>query len=73
MSQKVGENRETVAGLVQLQNYVSECRDVTMYNLREEIRKTAEDVSFLMQHAHLPGQIYIFIINKPILNKNYRG
>lgn len=53
MSQKVSENTETVAELVALQNYVTECRDVTMYNLREQIRKTAENVLFLMDYAHL--------------------
>lgn len=55
MSQKVSDTPETVAELVELQNYVIECRDVTMYNLKEQIRKTAENVSFLMEHAHLTG------------------
>ncbi|VEN60061.1 unnamed protein product, partial [Callosobruchus maculatus] len=53
MSQKVSGSPDTVAELVALQNYVVECRDVTMYNLREQIRKTAENVIFLMEHAHL--------------------
>ncbi|CAG9767321.1 unnamed protein product [Ceutorhynchus assimilis] len=53
MSQKVSGTPETIAELVELQNYVIECRDVTMYNLKEQIRKTAENVSFLMEHAHL--------------------
>lgn len=55
MSQKVSGSPESVADLVALQNYVVECRDVTMYNLKEQIRKTAENVSFLMEHAHLTG------------------
>nr|CAI5856319.1 unnamed protein product [Callosobruchus analis] len=53
MSQKVSGSPDTVAELVALQNYVVECRDVTMYNLREQIRKTAENVIFLMEHAQL--------------------
>lgn len=53
MSQKVSETPETVADLVALMNYVIECRDVTMFNIREKIRKTAENISFLMQYAHL--------------------
>ncbi|XP_023310238.1 dynein heavy chain 3, axonemal [Anoplophora glabripennis] len=53
MSQKVSVSPDTVAELVELQNYVVECRDVTMYNLKEQIRKTAEYVMFLMNHAHL--------------------
>lgn len=53
MSQKVSGGTETVAELVNLFNYVMECRDVTMYNLREQIRKTVEYVGFLMNYAHL--------------------
>lgn len=56
MSQKVSVSPDTVAELVELQNYVVECRDVTMYNLREQIRKTAEYVMFLMNHAHLSSK-----------------
>ncbi|KAH1026251.1 hypothetical protein HUJ05_010798 [Dendroctonus ponderosae] len=56
MSQKVSGTPETVADLVELQNYVIECRDVTMYNLKDQIRKTAENVNFLMQHAHLTSE-----------------
>ncbi|KAG5895230.1 hypothetical protein JTB14_003447 [Gonioctena quinquepunctata] len=54
MSQKVSGSPDTVADLVALQNYVIECRDVTMYNLREQIKKTGENMTFLMDHAHLP-------------------
>lgn len=61
MSQKVSGSPDTVAELVELQNYVVECRDVTMYNLKDQIRKTAEYVSFLMEHAHLTGKDYFFI------------
>ncbi|XP_008197222.2 dynein axonemal heavy chain 3 [Tribolium castaneum] len=56
MSQKVSVGTDTVAELVALYNYVMECRDVTMYNLREQIRKTAENVNFLMDHAHLTSE-----------------
>lgn len=56
MSQRVSISPDTVAELVELQNYVVECRDVTMYNLREQIRKTAEYVMFLMNHAHLSSK-----------------
>ena len=57
MSQKVSGTPESVADLVALQNYVIECRDVTMYNLKDQIRKTAENVNFLMEHAHLTGTL----------------
>lgn len=57
MSQKVSLTPDTVAELVDLQNYVFECRDVTMYNLREKIRLTAEYVTFLMMFAHLSSKL----------------
>ncbi|KAK5640705.1 hypothetical protein RI129_009252 [Pyrocoelia pectoralis] len=53
MSQRVSESTDTVAALVELQNYVVECRDVTMFNLRELIRETGEDIIFLMNYALL--------------------
>ncbi|XP_017770457.1 PREDICTED: dynein heavy chain 3, axonemal-like [Nicrophorus vespilloides] len=56
MSRNVSETPETVQELVTLQNYVIECRDVTMYNIREKIRQTAENLSFLMNFAHLTSE-----------------
>lgn len=57
MSQRVSETPETVVEIVDLTNYMIECRDVTMYNLREQIRNTSESVLFLMEYAHLPSNI----------------
>lgn len=62
MSSKASDTPETVADLVALQNYIMESRDVTMYNIREKIRQTAEYVLFLMDCAHLSREyknIYI--------------
>nr|CAD7259656.1 unnamed protein product [Timema shepardi] len=53
MSDRASELPETTAELVELTNYLTECRDVTMYNLKEKIRVTAENVLFLMSHAVL--------------------
>ncbi|XP_045475837.1 dynein axonemal heavy chain 3 [Harmonia axyridis] len=54
MSTNVSIQTSTVAELVALQNYIIESRDVTMYNLKEQIRKSVENIMFLMDHAHLP-------------------
>lgn len=56
MSLRISGIPNTVAELVALQNYVVECRDVTMYNIKEKIRQTVEYVLFLMQYAHLSGK-----------------
>lgn len=61
MSQKVSVSPDTVAELVDLQNYVAECRDVTMYNLKEQTRLTAEYVQFLMTHAILSRNVLYII------------
>lgn len=55
MSLKISGIPHTIAELVGLQNYVIECRDVTMYHIKERIRQTVEYVIFLMQYAHLSG------------------
>lgn len=61
MSMRVSGIPNTIAELVALQNYVIECRDVTMYNIKEKIRLTVEYVLFLMDYAHLPRKYVISI------------
>jgi hypothetical protein len=61
MLDRASELPETTADLVELQNYLNECRDVTMYNLKEKIQTAAENVLFLMQHALLSRKRYFVI------------
>ncbi|KAK9888347.1 hypothetical protein WA026_000602 [Henosepilachna vigintioctopunctata] len=56
ISTNVSIQTTTVAELVDLYNYIIESRDVTMYNLREQIRRSVENIMFLMDHAHLPTE-----------------
>ena len=53
MAARASESPETTAQLVELINYIMECRDSAMFDLREKARTTAEHVLFLMDHAHL--------------------
>ncbi|KAF9412146.1 hypothetical protein HW555_009276, partial [Spodoptera exigua] len=53
MVARASETPETTAQLVELINYIMDCRDSAMFDLREKARTTAEHVLFLMQHAHL--------------------
>lgn len=55
MSQRSSEMPETTAQLVELLNYIVECRDVTMYDLKEKSRIAAANILFLMDHADLSG------------------
>jgi dynein heavy chain len=64
MSNRARELPQTTAELVELQNYLNECRDVTMYNLKGKIRTTAENVLFLMQHALLSRKRCSFVFVK---------
>jgi dynein heavy chain len=68
MSNRASELPETTAELVELQSYLNECRDVTMYDLREEIRTAAENVLFLMDHALLSRKRYSFVL-KTVVSK----
>jgi hypothetical protein len=63
MSDRASELPETTAELVELQNYLNECRDVTMKSLREKIKTTAESVLFLMQHALLSCKRHSLALN----------
>ena len=67
MLDRASELPETTAELVELQNYLNECRDVTMCNLKEKIQTAAENVLFLMQHALLSCKRY-FVVD-PVLNE----
>ncbi|XP_053607537.1 dynein axonemal heavy chain 3 [Plodia interpunctella] len=53
MASRSSETPETTAQLVELLNYISDCRDRAMFELRAQSRTTAEYVLFLMEHAHL--------------------
>ncbi|XP_028170778.1 dynein heavy chain 3, axonemal [Ostrinia furnacalis] len=53
MAARSSESPETTAQLVELVNYIQDCRDCAMFDLKEKSRTTAEYVIFLMQHAHL--------------------
>ncbi|GFG29080.1 hypothetical protein Cfor_00250, partial [Coptotermes formosanus] len=60
MLERASELPETTADLVELQNYLNECRDVTIYNLKEKIHTAGENVLFLMQNALLsPEDIHL--------------
>ncbi|GBP85182.1 Dynein heavy chain 3, axonemal [Eumeta japonica] len=50
---RASEIPETTAQLVELMEYICECRDATMFELRERARTTVDHVKFLMEHAHL--------------------
>ncbi|RVE49566.1 hypothetical protein evm_005794 [Chilo suppressalis] len=53
MAARASESPETTSQLVELIDYIQECRDCAMFDLREKARTTAEYVLFLMEHAHL--------------------
>ncbi|KAJ8730381.1 hypothetical protein PYW07_017419 [Mythimna separata] len=53
MAARASESPETTAQLVELINYIQDCRDAAMFDLREQSRTTADHVLFLMEHAHL--------------------
>lgn len=61
MLDRASELPETTAELVELQNYLNECQEVTMYNLKEKIQTAAENVLFLMQHALLSRKGYFVV------------
>jgi hypothetical protein len=61
MLDRASELPETTAELVELQNYLTDCREVTMSKLKEKIQTAAENVLFLMQHALLSRKGYFIL------------
>lgn len=56
MSMNAGERPKETAEVVALQNYLTECKDERIVKLKDEIKKAAERVIFLLYHAHLDGK-----------------
>lgn len=53
-----GERPKETAEVVALQNYLAECRDERIFKLKDEIKKAAERVVFLLYHAVLDGKSF---------------
>lgn len=51
-----GERPKETAEVVALQNYLNECKDERIVKLKDEIKKAAERVIFLLYHATLDGK-----------------
>lgn len=57
MSMNAGERPKETAEVVALQNYLQNCREDRIIKLKDEIKKAAERVIFLLYHAKLDGKI----------------
>lgn len=51
-----GERPKETAEVVALQNYLTECKEERIVKLKDEIKKAAERVIFLLYHAKLDGK-----------------
>ena len=56
MSMHAGERPKETAEVVALQNYLNKCRDERVVKLKEDIKKAAERVVFLLYFAMLDGE-----------------
>lgn len=52
-----GERPKETAEVVALQNYLFICKEDRIVKLKDEIKKAAERVIFLLYHAKLDGKI----------------
>jgi dynein heavy chain, axonemal len=53
MSIKSGDRPKETLGVVELQNYLAECREDKLFKLRNELQKVKERVMFLLTYASL--------------------
>ncbi|XP_022258936.1 dynein heavy chain 3, axonemal-like, partial [Limulus polyphemus] len=56
MSEKLNKTPETTVELVHLMDYLKECTDQIIYELKEDIGFAAQRVQFLMEYAKLPAE-----------------
>lgn len=57
MSIVAGERPTETEEVVELQNYITICREEKVYNLTGDIQKAAERVLFLLHYAVLNGKL----------------
>ncbi|XP_062127566.1 dynein axonemal heavy chain 3 [Drosophila sulfurigaster albostrigata] len=53
MSMKAGERPEETPEVVALQNYITECREMRIFAIKDEIKLVLKRVVFLLTHAYL--------------------
>ncbi|ALC43064.1 CG17150 [Drosophila busckii] len=53
MSMKAGERPEETPEVVALQNYITECREMRIFAIKDEIKNVLKRVVFLLTHAYL--------------------
>ncbi len=61
MSDRVSEMPETTEALVNLQEYLRECQDVTVHKLKDEIDEAANRLQFLLDYAIFPCKYFVLI------------
>lgn len=56
MSMKAGERPEETPEVVALQNYITECREMRIFAIKDEIKLVLKRVVFLLTHAYLTSK-----------------
>lgn len=56
MSMKAGERPEETPEVVALQNYITECREMRIFAIKDEIKLVLKRVIFLLTHAYLTSK-----------------
>lgn len=69
MSTKSSEMPDTTEDLVELSNYVSECRDSTLSKMKAQLRTVGDYIMFLFEYTEFDGK-YIVSFYNTIFIKN---
>lgn len=62
MSAKSSEMPDTTEDLVELSNYVSECRDSTLSKMKSQLRTVGDYIMFLFEYTEFDGKYISFYI-----------
>lgn len=67
MSMKVGERPEETQDVVNLQNYLTECRDEKIFAIKDELKIVYQRVEFLLTHAVMNGEFFMYNIKNSLM------
>lgn len=73
MAAKSSEMPDTTEDLVELSNYVTECRDSTLSKIKAQLRTVCDYIMFLFEYTEFDGKYYIFnfVLFRGILLKTF--
>lgn len=72
MAAKSSEMPDTTEDLVELSNYVNECRNSTLQKMKTQLRTVGDYIMFLFEYTEFNSEFVVILFLKIILIENYK-